>query len=133
MRTKTQLELLRQLRQRKGLAKGFTLVELLVVVAIVAILSAVVMPRFLGARATADSGAKIGQAIGLAKECSVFVAAGAIGTNPNTSNCSSGGGTYSTTFSSVANPKCLAATNTNAVTTATITIAADGGMSCALS
>ena len=51
---------------------GFTLVELMIVVAIIGLLSAVALPQFLGARSRADARAKIGEAVGLAKECAVF-------------------------------------------------------------
>jgi prepilin-type N-terminal cleavage/methylation domain-containing protein len=133
MHVKTQLELLRQLRQRQGLAKGFTLVELMIVVAIVGILSAVVLPRFLGARDAAEAGSRIGQLVGQAKECSVFVASVGVGTNPNTSNCSTSGGNYSTSFNAVSGLNCLTSSSTSAATAATIAITNTGAMNCTFS
>jgi type IV pilus assembly protein PilA len=69
----TQLQLLRQLRKRQALTKqAFTLVELMIVVAIIGLLAAVALPQFLNARDRADAKAKVGELVGLAKECATF-------------------------------------------------------------
>ena len=73
MNSAIQLQLLQQLRKRQGLIKqGFTLVELMIVVAIVGLLSAAALPQFLSARDRADAKAKVGELVGIAKECSTF-------------------------------------------------------------
>jgi len=131
---------------RKGLAKGFTLIELMIVVAIIGILSAVAIPQFLGVRDRSELQALVGEAVGLAKECS----AGMI-TKVDSQTVSKGNTEVTGTCDGITDAEVtLAVTGTKAVkgvkcltgedsvsteTTniATITVKDDGTMTCAWS
>jgi type IV pilus assembly protein PilA len=125
------LALLNTLRKQKGLARGFTLIELMITVAIVGLISAVALPQFLGARNAAEAGANIGEKVGLAKECATYVASGGIGAEPSTGgSCNTSGGTYTATWSATASGvKCLG-TDVSSSKKATISVASTGSLTC---
>lgn len=118
--------------QRRNGTEAFTLVELMIVVAVIGLLSAVALPQYLQARSAAQAGARIGEEIASAKECATALAAGGIGLPP--SNCSVGASTsYTATWdSTVSNLRCLAATSTTGVSRAIISVTSTGGLTCAL-
>ena len=75
MNTFTSKALLKKLRSKKK-ANGFTLIELMVVIAIVGVLSAVGLPELLKAQDSAKDSGALQEAVAAAKTCSIDVLTG---------------------------------------------------------
>jgi len=135
--------LLKRLSNRQGpLSKGFTLVELMIVVAIIGILSAVALPQFLNVRTKADAKTKIAETVAFANECAALqIEADPVGTtvqSPNGTDVTCGGTTLAkqtiTSRSFTATPAvtytCLGTTVSAKSTAVVASVTAAGLVTC---
>ncbi|MCT0210723.1 MAG: hypothetical protein DCF18_03660 [Cyanobium sp.] len=133
------VSLIRSLGTHGGIARAFTLVELMIVVGVIGVLSAAVLPTYLNARSAAAAGAAVGEAIGFAKECATAAASDidtgiTTGSTNITVACTTVGGTVSVTFTAGASGiQCLADSSAATDNTATITISDAGLTTCIFS
>ena len=110
------------LSRKKGKKmNGFTLVELMVVIVVVGILSAVGIPNFLAAQDRANDSVAKQEAINAAKECSIWTLGGKVGNAPDGSQYKGSSVAINNTCTSVtATSKSTAATAFTVVITAGI-------------
>ena len=95
--TLLQTALLRAQAKKKANKNGFTLIELMVVVAIVGVLSSVGLPQLLKAQDKAKDSAAIATLTNAAKECSLLLVTEGVGTNFDNTQYTAGGNTVSGT------------------------------------
>jgi type IV pilus assembly protein PilA len=109
-------------------SKGFTLVELMVVIVIVGILSAVALPKFLGVKDKAKLNTQLGEAAGLAKECSAAIIAD--GTYPSNYTTNAGVTNTGLSITGNCNGGDTSTAPSSAVTFTTTAATASSGAKC---
>ena len=76
LNSRLQLALIKRKKSKNALQKGFTLVELLIVVVILGVLSSVALPAFLNQTGRAKENAATASATAAAKACEVYLVGG---------------------------------------------------------
>ena len=95
--TTLQSQLIKRIARKNKKLNGFTLVELMVVIVIVGILSAVALPGLLGAQDRAYSSSAKQQAVQSAKACSIEILGGGTAADADVSAVTTGDITNSST------------------------------------
>ena len=121
--------------RKQNYQQGFTLVELIVTVAIISILAIAGIPRFLGLVNRVEAKVMVGKAVGIAKECATLQLEGEPNSTVNAPNgstptCDGSGPAQivSETWSSTQTLDCAQITVTGR--TATLTVTTLGEISC---
>lgn len=83
LNSKLQLAILNRKKGRNLIEKGFTLVELMIVIVIVGVLSAVALPNFLNQKDKAEAQALIGSMAAFGKQCGANMVIGDPAALPN--------------------------------------------------
>jgi prepilin-type N-terminal cleavage/methylation domain-containing protein len=142
MKAKFNLELLRSLRQRQNhstnRSSGVTLVELLVVIAVICLYTVIALPSYIRARSRSEAGTSVSELTGLAKHCAManasklqeIVKINGVSVTCNGAAVTISGRPFMGPVDSVI---CLGTSAVTSVTVAYVVVSSSGSMSCSFS